>query len=116
MKELLAPLAGVDRKALVALVYCALALTILEYGFHPPRVEGYLRGEAFGSLRAPSLRAGQIWSAGTIAFFGLVPALIVRLYHREPLSSIGVRAAGFGLDAGTIAGSRRSMPVSCSRP
>ncbi len=95
MKEALRILTDVDRRAAFALVYTAFTLTILEYGFFPPRVEGYLQRLDFGAYARPSLAAGVIWSAGTSFFHLVVPVLIVLLVHREPLASIGFRAGGF---------------------
>jgi hypothetical protein len=87
-------------RVVVAFAYCALCLTLLEYWFLSRRVveRGWLRDVAPNDRE---LFASLIWAGATIVFFLLIPALIVRVGHREPLSSVG-----FGLS-----GARRHLPV-----
>jgi hypothetical protein len=70
-------------------------LTVLEYGFHPPRVEARLLGLRMGELADPSLAAGVIWSAGTIVGYTLLPLAVVLLWHREGPRSVGWHLGGF---------------------
>jgi hypothetical protein len=94
------PLESTDRGRLelriaVAFAYCALVLTLLEYDFLAPRVlaSGWLEASAPADRQ---FHASLVWASATITFFLVVPLLIVRLWHKEPLSSIGLRVAGVG--------------------
>lgn len=87
-------LARGDGPAALALVVTALVLTLLEYLFLPPYVEARLRGLPRHALPAPSLDAGLIWAAGCIVGYALLPALLVRLVERRPLSDVGYRLSG----------------------
>lgn len=82
------------RYAFAALIYAALLLIVLEYYFYPPRLEALLTDSRF-YLVAPSLKAGVIWSLGCFVGYLLIPFLIVKLWHREPVLSIGANARGF---------------------
>jgi membrane protease YdiL (CAAX protease family) len=93
--DLLEPLVRADRRAALALVYTALCLTALEYGFYPPRVEARLQGLPGGALRPPSLEAGVIWALGTIALLQLVPLVWTLALWRAAPASIGYRLGGF---------------------
>lgn len=95
MRQLLAGLRAVDGRCALALVYTAVCLTALEYGFYPARVEARLQVVPLYQVGAPSLEAGVIWALGTDALFLVVPALIVLLVHREGLGSIGFDPRGF---------------------
>lgn len=79
----------------VAFAYCALVLTLLEYDFLAARLlaSGWLGGTPVADRQ---FHACLIWAGATVVFFLIVPALIVRFWHGEPLSSIGFRAAGVG--------------------
>jgi membrane protease YdiL (CAAX protease family) len=91
---------SVDRRCAFALLYTAVILTVLEYGFLPFRVEARLQGLPYGYSPAPSLEAGVIWAAGTSTLFLLAPLLVVLFAHREPPSSIGWSGKGFGRHVG----------------
>ena len=86
---------GLDRRAALALVYTAVALTVLEYAWLPFRVEARLQGLPFGHGPAPSLPAGVQWAAATTVAFLAVPSAVVLLVHREKLASVGWRWRGF---------------------
>jgi uncharacterized protein len=77
-----------ETRIVVAFAYCALVLTLLEYDFLAPRVlvSGWLAGHPPAERQ---LLACLIWAGATITFFLVIPALLVRLWHREPLASIG---------------------------
>ena len=77
-------------QVVLALVYTGLALTTLEYFYLPPRVQARL-----GGTGTVSLEAGITWASATIILLMVVPALIVRFVHREPLKSIGWGTRGF---------------------
>jgi hypothetical protein len=82
----------VDPRAGVALVYTALVLSLTEYWFIPSRA---------GRTGLPpllpvssDLGAGLVWVGSTVVFFLVIPALLVRLWHRQPLASVGYGARG----------------------
>jgi len=79
---------GLDRRAVFALLYTVVALTVLEYFWLPFRVEARLQGLPFGHGPAPSLSAGLQWAAATSAAFLLIPVAVVRLVQRERLASV----------------------------
>jgi len=85
----------VDRRSAFALLYVAVVLCVLEYGFLPFRVEARLQGLPYGALPAPSLQAGVTWAAVTSLLFLVVPLGIVLFAHREAPASIGWRSRGF---------------------
>jgi hypothetical protein len=81
-----------DARIAIALLYTAVVLSLSEYFFLP------FRAPATGLPQripvAPDLAGGLVWVASTLVFFLLVPALVVRLGHREPLSTIGYAPTG----------------------
>ena len=114
-----------ELRVLVAFAYCALVLTLLEYKFLSARVlaSGWLSGSAPADRQ---LHASLIWAGATITFFLVLPALIVLLWHREPLASVGFsltrrRPAPPDLprplraDVPDPAAGRRSAPISSRR-
>jgi membrane protease YdiL (CAAX protease family) len=84
-----------ETRLLVAFVYAAIVLTLLEYWFLSARVlsSGWLSSVP---PRERELWAGLVWAGATSFFFLVVPALIVLLWHREPLTSIGFGTKGLG--------------------
>jgi hypothetical protein len=86
-------LLSVDRRAVVALLYTVVALGIGHYAFTFPamRRAGWL---AEWSVPDRQLGLGLIWASAQLVLLGLVPLLIVRLWHREPLRSVGWSADG----------------------
>jgi uncharacterized protein len=82
-----------ETRAVVAFAYAALVLTLLEYKFLSSRVlaSGWL--SQVPPLDRP-LMASLVWAGATITFFLVVPAFIVRFWHREPLASVGFRVTG----------------------
>jgi membrane protease YdiL (CAAX protease family) len=89
LREILRGLRSVDGRCALALVYTAVCLTVLEYGFYPSRIEARLLDLPWWRMPPPSLRAGVIWALGTDALFLAVPVLIVLFVHREGLASVG---------------------------
>jgi len=81
--------------AALALVYTALALTTLEFWFHPCRVEARLRDLPFGRFAAPSLDAGLIWAAGSSLAYVVFPLLIVLFVHKSSPRAVGYQLGGF---------------------
>lgn len=81
-------LGGADKRVAFALVYTALALALMQYVFSFSAIwrHGWLRGVDPGRQE---LGAGLIWVASLLVFFVIIPAIIVRVGHREPLASIG---------------------------
>ena len=80
----------------MALVYTAVALTVLEYHWLPFRVEARWAGLPYGSGLAPSLQAGLAWAGATTVAFLVLPLAFVLASHREPPSSIGFSHRGLG--------------------
>jgi hypothetical protein len=81
-----------DKRVAFALVYTALVLSVTEYWLLP------FRSPATGlPQRIPlplDLAGALVWVASTLVFFLLLPALVVRFVHRQPLSAVGYGAAG----------------------
>jgi hypothetical protein len=97
-------LEGPDRQKLelrlvVAFAYAALVLTLIEYWFLSSRVHGHgwIAGVA---AKHRGLAASLTWAGATITFFLVIPGLIVRFWHREPLSSIGFSLRGMARHLG----------------
>ncbi len=90
MRKIIEGFKTVDARCALVLVYMAAALTVLEYYYLPPRIQARL-----GPLGRISLEAGITWAIATSVAFGLIPLLIVKFVHREPLSSVGYNARGF---------------------
>ena len=86
---------GADKRVVFALVYTAVVLALIEYffSFAAIRRHGWLHGDDPGGQ---SLGAGLIWVASLLVFFVVIPAIIVRVGHREPLSSIGWNTGDLG--------------------
>jgi len=99
-----APGPGAGRRAAWALIYTALALTVLEYFWLPFRVEARLQDLPYGEEPAPSLAAGLAWAGATALCLLALPAAFVRLGHREPLGSVGFSARGFARHGRVYAG------------
>jgi len=76
-----------DAQCVVALLYTAVILTVLEYRYLPTHVARRL-GD-----RGLSLEAGLTWAIATSALY-LLPVVWVKLWHKEPLSSIGCSPRG----------------------
>ena len=76
---------------MLALLYCGVLLTVLEYFYLPWRIQLRLDGTS----RAISLEAGLTWAIATTAGYLVLPTLFVLLVHREGLGSIGYRLKGF---------------------
>ncbi len=89
-----AGVASVDRRAAFALAYTALVLVLEEYLFIPRAVT---RNGWFAGVTAlpTGMTSGLVWVASTIVFFVLIPAMVVRRVHREPLATIGWSGRGF---------------------
>jgi membrane protease YdiL (CAAX protease family) len=88
-----------ERRAALALLYTAVALTVLEYFWLPFRVEARLQGLPFGEEPAPSLAAGLSWAGATALGMLALPAAWVRFGQRERLGSIGFSLGGFARHA-----------------
>ncbi len=86
-------LSGVDKRVAFALVYTALVLALDEYSFSVAAAKrhGWLRGAGADNQ---DLGAGLVWVTSLLVFFVVIPAIIVRVWHREPLASIGWNARG----------------------
>ncbi len=91
MRKLREGLRTVDGRCVLALLYCGVLLTVLEYAFLPWRIQLRLDGTS----RAISLEAGLTWAIATTVGYLVLPTLFVLLVHRERLESIGYRWRGF---------------------
>lgn len=83
---------GLDRRVAFALLYTAVVLSVVEYWLLPSRA--HRTGLPSLLPGPPDLAAGLVWVGSTLLFFLLVPALVVRFGHREPLATIGYSPAG----------------------
>jgi membrane protease YdiL (CAAX protease family) len=81
----------VDGRCMLALLYCGVLLTVLEYYYLPWRIQLRLDG----TRRAISLEAGLTWAFATTAGYLVLPTIFVLFVHKEGLRSIGYRFRGF---------------------
>lgn len=95
MRKLRDGLRTVDGRCVLALLYCGVLLTVLEYAYLPWRIQMRLDG----TKRAISLEAGLTWAIATTAGYLVLPTLFVLLVHREKLASIGYRLRGLARHA-----------------
>lgn len=81
-------LGGADKRIAFALVYTAVVLAVHEYFFSFTALtrHGWLRGVGGGNLE---MGVGLAWVAARTVFWVVIPAIVVRVWHREPLASIG---------------------------
>jgi hypothetical protein len=86
-------LGGADRRVAFALVYTAVVLAIEEYFFTFAAIkrDGWVSGMA---PERQGLGAGLVWVASLLVLYLVIPAIIVRVWHREPLGSIGWSTRG----------------------
>lgn len=77
-----------DRRVAFALLYTALALLLNEYFFSFGALSrhGWLGGAGAGGT---GLGVGFAWVAARLVLWIVIPAIVVRAWHREPLASIG---------------------------
>lgn len=82
-----------DVRAACALGYTAVALALLEYffSFAAIRRQGWFAGWAQADLAT-----GYAWVTAVVLLFAVIPAIIVRAGHRDPLRSIGWDLRGLG--------------------
>ncbi len=83
------------KEAIVALVYTAVMLTVMEYFFLPPRVEGWWSGNTQSTWVMPTLIAGVIWSIACIVGFFLLPWLFIKIISKSDLKRHGLNFLGF---------------------
>lgn len=88
LADLRAGFGAIDRRAAFALAYTAVILTLHEYFFSFTALSQY---EWLGE---EELRVGLAWVAVRFVFFLVIPAIIVRVGHRQLLSSIGWSSRG----------------------
>lgn len=84
--------ARADGRVAFALVYTALVLTLHEYffSFTALKQHAWLR-----SADGSDLRVGLAWVAVRLVLWLVIPAVVVRVVHREPLASVGWSPRGF---------------------
>ncbi len=89
------PAAQVNKwEAIIALLWCAIALTLMEYFFIPPRAEALLQGQMFNWIR-PSMDAGLIWSLTCLIGYAIVPAILIKIVSKSTLTEHGFSFSGF---------------------
>jgi len=69
--------------AAFALVYCAVALTLIEYLFIPRRASTWMGSGTVVDWLTPSFAAGLIWVASCLVFFFLLPYGFLRLIRAD---------------------------------
>ncbi|MBX3267420.1 MAG: CPBP family intramembrane metalloprotease [Acidobacteria bacterium] len=91
-------LGGLDRRAVVALVYTAFGLSCIYYVKHQPSVAAFLEGtglESFGRWIAYSpdnnLPGLGWWVFVVTVFYFVIPAAIIKLLWRADLRDFGLR-------------------------
>ncbi len=77
----------------VALIYCAVILTLMEYIFIPPRAEAWLNGPGLYGWKTPSLDAGLIWVGSCLLLFMAIPSFLV--WKLDSLKNFGWNPKGF---------------------
>lgn len=82
-------------EAVIALIYCAVILTLMEYFLIPPRAEILLNGPIFGNWRPPSLEAGLLWSGSCLLLYLAVPCLLILRFARVSVADHGFSTQGF---------------------
>jgi len=89
------------KRANVVLVTSALLLAIMHYGiFMEAPLAGMARalGELFPVFAEPAwkpLAVKIVWTVGTLVFYLLLPAIVVRVVLRQRLADMGLNLAGF---------------------
>jgi membrane protease YdiL (CAAX protease family) len=81
-------------EAIVALLVCAVVLTIMEYLTIPPRAQAWLDGDGF-AWHMPSMSAGLLWSLSCFVGYFLIPAIAIRLVAKSTLKEHGFSFFGF---------------------
>ncbi len=76
-----------------ALVYTAVVLSVSEYWFIPSAAPRTGLPQRLGWV-SPDLAAGLVWIASTVLLFTVIPTVIVRVWHREGLASVGFGTRG----------------------
>jgi len=100
MRKLWQGLRSVDGRIVLALVYTACLLTVLEYWYLPERVQSRMTpapewAAPMQWYPTPSLEAGLTWVVACIIGFLVIPLLVTLTVHRDKPRSIGFTLAGF---------------------
>jgi hypothetical protein len=90
---------GLDSRAVFALVYAAIGLTLIAYGKDPQVLLWLVHNTPFKQIgqEAASPTANNLygllwWVVVSVVFYFVVPAACVRFIERRPLSEIGLAA------------------------
>ncbi len=83
------------KEALIALVYTAIILTLMEYFFIPPRAENWLSGNWISNWPVPKMTAGLLWSLSCFIGFFILPLLLIRFISVSNLRAHGLNLNGF---------------------
>ncbi len=95
MQKIFKELHEFKNEAVIALIYCAVVLTCLEYFLIPPRAEALLQGAGLGQWYQPSLQAGLIWSFSCLVSFLIIPIFIIKFVYGKKLADYGFKTNGF---------------------
>jgi membrane protease YdiL (CAAX protease family) len=83
------------RQAVFALIYTAVMLTIIEHVFLPFRVANWLYRSPDFITHSVQLMAGGIWAVACVVGYLVIPCAVVKIWQRQPLTSIGYSFTGF---------------------
>ena len=96
MKKIIEGFKTADRDSVIALVYTAANLSVLEFWFLTFRVQRRINATP-GAERTPgiSFEAGATWSIATTIAQLVIPLLLIRFVHKRKLSEYGWNMSGF---------------------
>jgi membrane protease YdiL (CAAX protease family) len=95
VRKILEGLKTIDRDSAIALAYCGINLTVLEFWFLSSEVQQRIN-ERDGTRRwSSSFEAGATWAIATIIAQMVIPILLIKLVHRRTLSEHGWQLRGF---------------------
>ena len=80
--------------AVVALVYCAIVLILMEYMFIPPRLEAMWQGFGINEWVTPTLTGGLGWVLSCWVGFLIIPVIFIKLSGGE-LKNFGFKTQDF---------------------
>ncbi len=90
-------LSGLDRRAIFALVYAAVALTCINYLRNPDYLASILSNTRFASIGDEAAHPTNNnlysliwWVCVSVTFYFVIPALVVRFVQKRKLSEIGL--------------------------
>ncbi len=94
VSEIKSEFKNLKSEAVIALIYCAIVLTCMDYFFIPPRAEALLQGLGMGQWVEPTMRAGLIWSLSCLIGFLFIPCCLLWL-QKKSVRDYGFSSRGF---------------------